>query len=90
MTVFAQVPNLPQRLCLGTLHPDAGIYHLACNHLFNQGVTFVTQSNLFGKGGQPPSVHLTGYFESENDDQDSIATDSESDREDEFVRPSKK
>lgn len=89
ISIYAQVPNLPQRLCLGTLYPDAGIYHLACNHLFNQGVTFVTQSNLFGKGGNPPAVHLTGYFEAESDDQDSIAT-SDSDREEEEFVPTKK
>ncbi|CBH13127.1 hypothetical protein, conserved [Trypanosoma brucei gambiense DAL972] len=68
VTLYAQSHDLPTRLALCTLSADRELYYVPLHHIFSRKVSFtLVPSSTVGRSGEGPTVHLTGYFESDED-----------------------
>eukprot|EP00758_Cryptobia_borreli_P004644 Tbor_TRINITY_DN4497_c1_g3::TRINITY_DN4497_c1_g3_i1::g.8090::m.8090 len=96
VTIYVQCHNFPKKLAIGTLDPDGGVFHLSCEMMFSSAVAFYLEpfdgSRSDSKGdtnNRWPSVHITGYYECDEDHDDPDNIDEEIEEEEVPQKPQK-
>ncbi|KAG8346583.1 hypothetical protein ERJ75_000751400 [Trypanosoma vivax] len=67
VTLYAQSHDQVTRFAICTLGADVGIFYVPLQHIFAGGISFTLISSASGAASQCPAVHLTGYFESDEE-----------------------